>query len=227
MDELTRKNLTRFYIQQVLFLIINGILLFSISGNLNWMWAWVYLIIYPLYTAINALILPKELLAERGKKKTNLKKWDVNFTRLSILPAIGVFIVAALDERYSWTKDKNLYFHISGLVFYLHGNVIVTWSMYSNRFFSTMVQIQSERGHRVATEGAYRIVRHPGYVGIILNTLATPFFLGSLWALVPAVLLTLLFIGRTYFEDNMLQLELENYSEYSQKVRYRLMPGIW
>lgn len=227
MDQPIFNNLRRYYTQQISFLIINGILLFSVSGTTDWNWAWIYLVIYPVYTLINALVLPKELLAERGKKKTNLKKWDVNFTRLSILPAIGVFIVSALDVRFNWTSDKSVSFHIGGIAFYLLGNVIVTWSMYSNKFFSTMVQIQNERGHHVASDGAYRFVRHPGYVGIILNTLATPFFLGSVWALIPAVVLCVLFIGRTYFEDRMLQVELEGYTEYTKKVRFRLVPGIW
>lgn len=182
---------------------------------------------YPVYTLINALILPKELLAERGKKKTNLKKWDIRFARLSVLPAIGVFIVAALDERFSWTGDKNIAFHITGFIVYEIGNAIVTWSMHSNKYFSTMVQIQDDRGHKVANTGTYRFVRHPGYIGIILNTLATPFFLGSIWASIPSMILAVLFIGRTHYEDQMLQEELEGYPEYSQKVTSRLIPGIW
>jgi protein-S-isoprenylcysteine O-methyltransferase Ste14 len=221
------KNLTRYYIQLLAFLLLNGILLFISSGIITWIWAWVYLLIFPVYTLINAFILPADLLAERGKRKTDLKKWDKNLTSLGMIPALITFIIAGLDERLGWTADKNLWFHLTGIVFYLLGNLVVTWSMYSNRYFSTMVRIQDDREHSVASGGAYKFVRHPGYVGILLNTLFTPVILGSLWALIPAFIVAGLFIVRTIFEDRTLHKELKGYPEFAHKVKYKLIPGIW
>ena len=77
------------------------------------------------------------------------------------------------------------------------------------------------------TTGPYQYVRHPGYIGMILSAFATALMLGSLWALIPAGLLTMLVVVRTTLEDRTLQNELDGYNEYAQRVRYRLLPGIW
>ncbi|MFH1269404.1 MAG: isoprenylcysteine carboxylmethyltransferase family protein [Planctomycetota bacterium] len=84
-----------------------------------------------------------------------------------------------------------------------------------------------ERGHAVATEGPYRFIRHPGYTAIILFMLAMPVSLGSVWGLLPAGIEAVLIIVRTVFEDRFLHDELEGYPAYAQRVRYRLLPGVW
>ena len=104
---------------------------------------------------------------------------------------------------------------------------LVTWSMASNRFFSSYVRIQKDRGHVVASGGPYRYVRHPGYVGMLGFGLATPLILGSVWALIPAGLTLVVVVVRTALEDRTLQRELEGYQAYAQRVRYRLVPGLW
>ena len=96
-----------------------------------------------------------------------------------------------------------------------------------NRFFSGMVRIQTERGHHVVSSGPYGWIRHPGYAGALLTYLATPFFLDSRWALLPAMFITIVLIIRTSLEDQTLQNELEGYRAYAERVRYRLMPGVW
>ncbi len=99
--------------------------------------------------------------------------------------------------------------------------------MVSNKFFSTMVRIQSERGHSIAAEGPYKYVRHPGYVGYIFMILATPIVLGSLYALISSLFVMIIFIVRTILEDKTLLDELEGYEEYSHRVKYKLIPFIW
>ena len=90
-----------------------------------------------------------------------------------------------------------------------------------------MVRIQEERGHTVATGGPYQFVRHPGYVGAIMFQLGSPIALGSLWALIPSGLSAILYVIRTALEDRTLQEELDGYSDYAQRVRHRLLPGVW
>jgi protein-S-isoprenylcysteine O-methyltransferase Ste14 len=107
------------------------------------------------------------------------------------------------------------------------GYALSSWAMLSNPFFSGTVRIQGERGHSVATAGPYHYVRHPGYSGWILANLTTPVALGSLWGLLPGLLVVLGFVVRTAMEDRTLQTELDGYKEYTQQVRYRLVPGIW
>jgi protein-S-isoprenylcysteine O-methyltransferase Ste14 len=107
------------------------------------------------------------------------------------------------------------------------GYGLAAWAMDANAYFSTVVRIQSERGHTVCRSGPYRFVRHPGYVGYTLQALGMPFLLGSLWALLPALVMAVAMVIRTVLEDRTLQAELPGYREYAQEVRYRLVPGIW
>jgi protein-S-isoprenylcysteine O-methyltransferase Ste14 len=109
----------------------------------------------------------------------------------------------------------------------LLGYALFLWAMACNAFFSEGVWIQTERGHSVTSNGPYRYVRHPGYVGAILSQVSTPFLLGSPWALIPSVASGVLYMVRTYFEDKTLREELPGYQEYAQQTRYRLLPGVW
>jgi protein-S-isoprenylcysteine O-methyltransferase Ste14 len=103
----------------------------------------------------------------------------------------------------------------------------ILWAMWTNRFFSSHVRIQTDRGHYVVTDGPYRFVRHPGYAGAIVWVPATALLLGSLYALIPAAITIVLIIIRTYLEDVTLQKELPGYADYARKTRFRLVPRIW
>ncbi len=89
------------------------------------------------------------------------------------------------------------------------------------------VRIQTDRGHHVIDTGPYAIVRHPGYAAGYLIFGGMPLALGSLWAIVPVVLMCPLVVLRTVWEDQLLQEELAGYKEYAERVRYRLIPGLW
>lgn len=104
---------------------------------------------------------------------------------------------------------------------------LLAWSRASNRFFSSLIRIQRERGHHVVTAGPYRFVRHPGYAGLILFNLLSAMALGSWLALPPFLARALLALRRTAVEDRVLHAELEGYAAYAERVRYRLLPGIW
>ena len=116
---------------------------------------------------------------------------------------------------------------ILALVIILAGYALGSYALIENRFFSGMVRIQTDRGHQVVSSGPYRWMRHPGYVGAMLTYLATPIFLDSFWALLPAFFLLVVIVVRTSLEDQVPQDELDGYREYSQIVRYRLLPGVW
>ena len=103
----------------------------------------------------------------------------------------------------------------------------MTWAESVNKFFEPTVRIQTDRGHRVIDTGPYAIVRHPGYASAALLIFGMPLSLGSYWALIPAAISYGLLIIRTVWEDRTLQEELTGYKEYAQRVRYRLVRGIW
>jgi protein-S-isoprenylcysteine O-methyltransferase Ste14 len=107
------------------------------------------------------------------------------------------------------------------------GSALGNWAMLENRFFSGYVRIQTDRGHMVVSNGPYRSIRHPGYLGGIVTWLAAPLALGSLWALIPAGAVVVAYVIRTALEDRTLQAELDGYKEYARQTRYRLVPGVW
>jgi protein-S-isoprenylcysteine O-methyltransferase Ste14 len=136
-------------------------------------------------------------------------------------------LVAALDLRFGWTREYATLWQAVSAGVYALALGLTGWAMISNAYFSTAVRIQADRGQQVCRSGPYRYVRHPGYVGFFFQALSVPIMLGSLWALLFAIPAGVLMVIRTYLEDNMLKEELPGYSEYTQEVKYRLLPGVW
>ena len=205
------------------------VILVLASGDWRWPWLWVYLLLSVCLLAVNARVLPRELMAERGTghRQENVASWDRVLSTLIGLTMLVVLAVCGLDERFGWSPPLSLAVHVLGAAGFVLGQLLFTWAMASNVFFSTMVRLQAERGHTVASGGPYRYVRHPGYVGYTVAALGNALVLGSLWGLVPAAVVGLGMIVRTALEDRTLQEQLEGYKEYAQRVRYRLVPGIW
>ena len=138
-----------------------------------------------------------------------------------------MLVIAGLDGgRFGWSSMP-LPLAIAGLVTLVLAYAVIAWAMAANTFFSTTVRVQEDRGQRVVSSGPYRLVRHPGYVGMILMYVGTPVMLGSWWALIPGGLNGVAFIVRTALEDRTLQEELDGYKEYAGRVPYRLLPGVW
>ncbi len=233
--QITPSNLNtlivRRMIQVFVVILIEGAILFISAGRIDWVMAWAYIGTYLAIIIFNSLVLlphNRELIAERAQVKEDVKGWDrLLATLVSIVGPLVTFVVAGLDVRYGWSGQIPIPTEIAALVVVALGFLMVTWAMASNKFFSGVVRIQKDRGHSVASAGPYRFVRHPGYVGMIVFQLFTPLALGSLWALVPAVITAVLFVLRTSLEDRTLQAELDGYKQYAATVRYRLLPGVW
>jgi len=136
-------------------------------------------------------------------------------------------IVAGLDHRYNWSPEFPLWLSVIGFILIAFGYAFAALAVVENRFFSSVVRIQTERGHVVCDTGPYRFVRHPGCAGNILPLFGIILALGSVWTLIPATVATIITIIRTALEDQTLQEELLGYRDYAQRVRYRLIPGIY
>ncbi len=218
-------------IQVVFVFLLQAVVLFASSGRLDWVAAWVYLGVYLGVLVVNMVVLaPRnpELIAERGQVKEDAKGWDKTLAGLvSLYLPLAMLILCGLDARNGWSPQPDVLPRAIALVFVVLGYGVVSWSMASNPFFSGVVRIQEERGHTVATSGPYRLVRHPGYLGMMAFTLATPVLLGSFWALIIAAIDLYLIVWRTVLEDRTLQEELPGYREYAARVRYRLIPWLW
>jgi protein-S-isoprenylcysteine O-methyltransferase Ste14 len=232
MDNQKKRFTPRYIIPLLLFIIVIPFLPLLISWSWDWWEAWVYGLINVLGFAISRAIAGKrnpDLITERAQfmKHENVFNWDKILAPIVVLGGGLIPLVVGLDELLNWSPAFSILIKIIALAIILTGYIWGSYALILNRFFSGMVRIQSDRGHKVITNGPYRWMRHPGYAGAILKYLATPLFLDSGWAFIPAVFLVIVLVIRTSLEDKVLQAELEGYSEYADKVRYRLFPGVW
>jgi protein-S-isoprenylcysteine O-methyltransferase Ste14 len=192
-----RRNFWRRMAQIVFFDLLMGACLFIPAGTVHWLYAWIYYILILLSHLSGLFWLSLDLIAERAGQKANTEKWDRVISSLAVFCFMSIYIVSGLDQRWQWSGDLGLGVHLLGVVVFLLGSALEMWAIISNRFFSSEVRIQFDRGHTVCSSGPYRFVRHPGYVGIILYFAASPLFLGSPWALLPAALLSFFMTLRT------------------------------
>jgi len=211
----------------VVYVIVLAVVLFVSSGRLGWAMAWALLAVHLIGTSVVTLIVSPALIEERSGRKADAKKWDSTLVSAMSIMGLVALLVAGLDVRFGWSGPLPMPVEAAGMVLLVSGYAIVDWATVTNKFFSTVVRIQADRGHTVISEGPYGYVRHPGYIGLVICVLAQPLMLGSLWALLPAAVTIMILIVRTSLEDRTLQDELTGYKEYVQRVRYRLLPGIW
>jgi protein-S-isoprenylcysteine O-methyltransferase Ste14 len=221
------RNIIRRLFQVLFTFLIQGSLLFLSAWSLRWTWAWVYLAMCIFILIINLVVIPAEVIEERGRKKKNVKRWDKILSAINIFPILGMYILSGFDYRLNWSIDLSVPIHIIALILFFMGAMLFTWSMASNKFFSTMVRIQTDREHKVVMEGPYNYVRHPGYVGFILMLFATPIALGSLYGIFMSGIVTGILMVRTALEDKTLRKELDGYEDYAGKIKYKLVPFIW
>lgn len=214
------------YLQSVAMFILAGIALFASAGTLALATYWAYLAIFLAMIVATFAILPSDLVRERmrpGGRPTPLS------LQLFTLAMIGAWIVAGLDHgRFHWSDSVPPWAQWLSLAVVAAGYALALWAMAVNRFFSSVVRIQSERGQHVVTSGPYGFLRHPGYLAGILAMTASGPALNSWLATAVFVVSSLPFLlYRTITEDRILKAELPGYRDYAQRVRWRLIPGIW
>ena len=205
-----------------------------ISGwDLGWYQGWLYSVLIVVAGIAPRIWAEKRhpgLMAERSKfgKAQDVKSWD---KVLSILMAVSLtyplFIVAGLDHHFGWSPVFPTWLNILGFFLIVLGYTFSAWALIENRFFSSVVRIQLDRGHVVCDSGPYRIVRHPGYAGNMLALPGMVLALSSMWILIPAAVALIIAVIRTVLEDQTLQGELPGYRDYARRVRYRLIPWIY
>ncbi|MGD8456655.1 MAG: isoprenylcysteine carboxylmethyltransferase family protein [Anaerolineales bacterium] len=227
-QRLDRNGIKRILMLFAFLLLIQFVLTIS-SGDLLWWNAWVFIGGYSLWLCVIFIVMIKvnpNLLNERGKKHEDTKPFDRIVLIVYAVLFISVPVVAGMDHRFEISSVPGL---ISVLAILLTIPVfsLVLWAFIVNNHFETTVRIQNDREHQVCSDGPYRLIRHPTYLAAIVGFVLIPIILGTLLALIPCLMMAILFIIRTKFEDNTLLEELEGYKEYSQSTRYRLIPGVW
>ncbi len=218
------------FLRLLTLLAILAIILFLPAGRLDWLQAWIFLLVYGGFLLIYATWVLRNdpgQLSERSQMGANVKSWDKAILSIYTVLLLAMLINAGLDAgRFRWAPVSPVLQGLgwAGLAF---AGILIGWTAHTNTFLSRYVRIQVERGQQVISGGPYHWVRHPMYTGIILMMLGIPLALGSGWALLPGVFIGVLFVIRTALEDRTLQTELPGYRKYTQRVRYRLFPRIW
>jgi len=223
----------RQWIRLIMVYLFVPLVLLVCGGDFGWWQAWVYSLLI-IAAGVGGRILGERrhpgLTAERqsGESIQGAKAWDKVLSPLMALSiSFPLVIVAGLDHRFGWSPVFPLWLIVLGIFLIALGYTFSAWAFMENRFFSSVVRIQSDRGHVVCDSGPYRIVRHPGYAGSILALSGIVLALGSLWTIIPATMALIIAVIRTALEDQTLQEELPGYQEYARRVHYRLFPGIY
>jgi protein-S-isoprenylcysteine O-methyltransferase Ste14 len=162
------------------------------------------------------------------QKKADAKTWDMFFNRLYTILGLTIMVIAGFDVGFFHiTPSLPLGLKIILIILILPIAGFADWAVLVNRFYSRIVRIQKDRGHHVVNKGPYRVLRHPTYLFALINLIIMPVLLNSFIAYIPSLLCVVLMVWRTYKEDTTLKNELEGYLEYSKKVKYRLIPGLF
>ncbi|MFC1723341.1 methyltransferase family protein [Nanoarchaeota archaeon] len=201
--------------------------LFWPAGTLRWVEAWVYIVLQLGYAVAMVFYFLKynpELIKKRMETKLPPKLWDKIVMLPVIVFMISLLIIPGLDLRYGWSSVP-LYLEIVGFVGFILSSYWIFLVMKENSYLLKTVEIQ--KGQKVVSTGPYNFVRHPMYLGTVVMVFSIAFALGSVYTLIPAALVSLAMMIRTWFEDEMLQKELKGYKAYTKKTKYRILPGIW
>jgi protein-S-isoprenylcysteine O-methyltransferase Ste14 len=200
-------------------------ILFGSAARLDIIEFWVWLAVMTAMCVTAVLVVDPDLVRERarpGGKPPPKIYWIVT------LYLVFALAVAGLDRgRFHWSDSVPLWLRGVAMLLFAGAWVPFIWAMRVNRFFSSAVRIQRERGQHVITDGPYRLVRHPGYTASLVVALTCGVALGSWLAASLCWLGVPMLLWRTVIEDRMLRRELSGYAEYAARVNWRLLPGVW
>ena len=222
MDEKLTKSGIRAFLAPIRWIIVTGLVFFLTSGEINNIRVWIYIGIYAIGGLIIGVILINKspgLLNDRGKMQEGTKQFDKY--------VILTYFFFGINRRLNLVKVLPFFWLYIGIILYIFSTIFSIWPMLHNPFFESTVRIQKEKNQNVINAGPYKIVRHPGYLGMLLGSISLPLALGSVLAFIPLFIMIVLILIRTYYEDKILQEELAGYSEYCKEVKYRLIPFLW
>jgi protein-S-isoprenylcysteine O-methyltransferase Ste14 len=223
--------IAKLLLQNTIFVVALGALLFASAGTLDWPAAWVFLVTSAIIGPACGLWLAKTdpaLLAERMRPtfQADQPAADKKFMLTFVLVTLIWLVAIGLDRR-AQVSDVPLVLQALGLAMYLLSTAFIMWVFRENSFAAPVVKVQAERHHRVISSGPYAFVRHPMYSGIMLFFVGVPLLLGSWWGVAIAPVFAILFAIRARIEERALVEGLPDYADYAERVRYRLVPGVW
>jgi len=223
--------IAKLLLQNTIFVVAFGALLFASAGTLHWPAAWVFLAVSATLGPACGLWLAKTdpaLLAERMRPtfQADQPAADKKFMLVFVLVTL-IWLVAIGLARRAQASHVPLVLQGLGLAMYLLSTAFIMWVFRENSFAAPVVKVQTARHHHVISSGPYAFVRHPMYSGIMLFFVGVPLLLGSWWGVAIAPAFAVLFAIRARIEERALVEGLPGYADYAERVRYRLVPGLW
>jgi len=210
----------------VVYMALIGAILFGCAGRWDLPMFWAYIGVWLASAVVGACVVDPTLSKERLRPGPGGKDYETLVVATLLSPS--QLIVAGLDVgRFHWSDTVPLAVQVTGLLAMAAALAVMLWAVAVNRFFSSVIRIQTDRGHHLVTSGPYRFVRHPAYASCPLLFIGAGLALGSWLAALIGLLLIVLILRRTALEDRILRDQLEGYAAYAEKVRYRVFPGVW
>jgi protein-S-isoprenylcysteine O-methyltransferase Ste14 len=216
-----------------IYLALFPVILFALAGDWRWIEGWVFSVIFLVMCHSTLLYLyfyDPALLKERfgSPFQPSQKGWDKVLLSLFFVDFLVWFAIMPLDaERFHWSPTFPLWLKAIGTVLLVLSILLVFEALRENTFAAPVVKMQKERGQTVVSTGMYGVVRHPMYAGALLLFVAGPLLLGSLWGLIVSLILIVTIAVRSIGEEAMLKQELEGYSDYMRRVKWRMIPFVF
>jgi protein-S-isoprenylcysteine O-methyltransferase Ste14 len=210
-------------------LVVMGAVLFVSAWTFNYWQAWVFLSVFGLSSLAVTVYLMKNdpKLLERRMHGGPTAEKELSQKIIMSAASIGfaaILIVPALDHRWHWSAVPP-YAVIAGNILIVLGWTIILFVFRENTFTSATIEVVADQ--RIVSTGPYAVVRHPMYSGSLLYFLGIPIALGSWWGLLVGILMMPVFVLRLFDEEKLLARSLPGYSEYMDRVKYRLVPFVW
>jgi protein-S-isoprenylcysteine O-methyltransferase Ste14 len=206
--------------------IIFAAILFIPAGSLRFWQGWIFLAIWsvPTIAAFAYFYKHDPALVERRMRRKETVGEQKIIMKLMYVPLAAIYILPGFDHRFGWSHPP-VWLTVVAQIFVLGGYGMIFWVMKANSFAASTIQV--EPGQKVISDGPYRMVRHPMYLGMSVMFFFTPLALGSYVTCPAAVLLIPVIVFRLLNEEKVLREELPGYSEYCLRIRFRLVPFVW
>jgi protein-S-isoprenylcysteine O-methyltransferase Ste14 len=220
------KGLLKIFFIFLLGILVTGLMLFLPAGSLNYWQAWIFMgvLFIPVMFVVSYFLKHDRGLLERRMKFKEKEAEQKTIIKITDLIFFVGFLIPGFDYRYGWSKVPTAVVIISDIIIFL-GYLLVFFVFRENSYTSRIIEVDKKQ--KVISTGPYSVIRHPMYAGVISMFIFMPLALGSYWALIFFIPVIVLVILRTLNEEEVLLRDLKSYKEYCQKVRYRLIPGVW
>jgi len=209
------------------------VILFVLAGDWRWIEGWLFSVIFLLMsfgTLVYLYFHDPALLVERfgSPVQEGQKPWDKVLLSLFFLEFLVWFAIMPLDaRRFHLSPVFPLWAEIAGALLLILAMLMLFEALRENTFAAPVVKMQKERGQKVISTGMYGVIRHPMYAGAVLLFISAPLLLGSIYGFAIGLLLIVTIGARSVGEEAMLKRELEGYSDYMKKVKWRIIPFVF